>query len=180
MCLSWLAIDEATCRNILNASECLLALMTFDAIVSKTSVVQTIRKGKRIERSFQQVAKFVDTFNTENNRDPTILEIDEWRPSLAEHERPLDRIIISHENFPIEATEVLGSIPKRKYLLSYWQGDWYEFYAPWSSGSTVATDPSDVYAFGNRWLHYCVLVGIGMIELCGGFMVVKKHELREA
>ena len=66
---------------------------------------------------------------------------------------------------------MFGVPPNGAYLLSYWRGEWFEYYASWSQESTLVLDPTEYYIGRNRFLEAGLHIAMGAVLLVGASLL---------
>ena len=149
-----------------------LALISTGALVgcAHGSVVRSAEDSREILASFEQAAGFIDRFEAEENRLPSREEYETWARTAPGDSRDLR--IIEVETGPYQrapgsddAASDLGPVPEGAYYLTYWRGEWLEYYAGWSGQTTLPLRPRDYYVLGSPFLDVpaYVLAGLGLL-----------------
>jgi len=133
-------------------------------IFTDNGLDKTMAHSREIEATFNDTAQFIDSFKKENSKFPTDAEIQNF-------------LKINHPQFveTISVNSNLGEIPKfinerpsDSYYLTYWRGEWAEYYAGWSKQSTLNFDKNSYYSFGSKTLTILaaflswVLIAVGI------------------
>jgi hypothetical protein len=159
-------------RKLASIVLCLVAIICLLLGVSVTPdswIESTIENGRAIEQSFRLAVSHIEEFRKKNARLPTPGEYQNWAkvtPNLGMAGQ-MDLVI---DQFPREGIEEFGNPTAGAYLLKYWRGDWYEYYASWSGRSSIALDKEAFYAFGNRYVDIAVFLALSVL---GIFVAIK-------
>ena len=73
-----------------------------------------------------------------------------------------------------QALNRLGAPPPGSYMLRIWDGDLFQYYAPWSGRSTLPLDESDFFMSGSRSVDICLAAGAGALFLLAGLWLWRR------
>jgi hypothetical protein len=138
------------------------ALAALSTALSLPGIEDTIRRNREIASVFDAGAQFVDHFRHSYGRLP-IVEFQEWVNAQQGHLSDARFLSIHTTRFPAEIRNRFGTAPQSSYVLSYWRGEWFEYYASWTEGSTLSFDVSDYYPFGSQALGTVIASLIGIL-----------------
>mgnify|MGYP001481658322 CR=1 FL=1 len=130
---------------------------------------RTIEHSRELERSFQTASQYVTTFSRGRGRLPTAQEFETWADTFppTPYTSP-NGMRLQVDSFPDEALKQFGPAPEKSFLLVYWRGEWYEYYASWVNRTSLHFDQSKYYALGSQLADGSVLIVIALVALIGG------------
>jgi hypothetical protein len=144
----------------------------------------TIEHSKVIERKFKVAANYVNNHKQKFGRLPTKQEFDVWTSSFPDEpyssssSSPKDiGIAIDTKHFPDEITRLCGQPPEDSYVLDYWRGEWFEYYASWVDKSTLEFDESKYYLFGNKYLAGASYILIALLSFVSWWLIWRKKSI---
>jgi hypothetical protein len=109
----------------------------------------TIQNAREISKSFSFASGFVERFKSEHGRLPYENEFSEWAKTQPENISLHNmEIIYFQQQFPPGVIEKFGSPPINSYIIEYWRGEWFEYYASWVDASTLELDVKKLYFLG--------------------------------
>jgi len=134
-------------------------------IGEERTVNHTIERSRTIETGFRDAADYIQNFQTTQDRLPSKSEFSEWSSRFPEHvDSPRHFDLESRvDHFPEEVIKKFGPAKGGSYLLSYWRGEWTEYYASWANRSTISFDARRYYFLGSNFadvMSMVVLTGI--------------------
>ncbi len=130
-----------------------------------SGVEHTVANAREIERAFGQASAFVDGFSQSHNRVPTEQEFSVWAATQPEgvHSARTFQFLTSPSQFPREITQKFGTPTPNSYLLQYWRGEWFEYYASWAKASTLELNPKSFYLLGSPIADGIALLALGLL-----------------
>ena len=150
----------------------LLCLAIAEVFAWRGGVEHTIKNAREIEQAFGQASVFVDGFIQSHNRLPTEQEFSAWAATQHEgaHSARTFQLLTSPSQFSDEEiVQKFGPTTPNSYLLQYWRGEWFEYYASWAKASTLELNPKSFYFLGSPIADGIVLLVLGLF-----FAVVAK------
>lgn len=130
-------------------------------VIGGDSVDQTVQSSRKIESGFQDAANYINNFRDSNARLPTEAEFSQWAlhfPDSVDSPRHFD--VWRSDRPPREVIDKFGSAPKDSYFISYWRGEWMEYYASWVNRSTLILDPRGYYMLGSQFADVMLMLVI--------------------
>jgi hypothetical protein len=123
-----------------------------------SSADQTVEHNKQLDKSFKTAAQHIEYFKSEHRRPPTDAEFNTWASGfpLVPYSNP-NGMQLSYSSFADEAIKMFGPPVAGGYLLVYWRGEWFEYYASWAKRSSLEFDESKYYALGIKYADGGVL-----------------------
>jgi hypothetical protein len=111
----------------------------------------TIQNAREIEKSFSAASVFVEGFKQTRSRLPTDAEFRIWTETQSERVHSVRHIdlITSSSQIPQEVIEKYGEPDRGAYVLQYWRGEWFEYFASWANASTLELDAGRFYFLGS-------------------------------
>ncbi len=131
-------------------------------VPGRLAVGDTVKHSRMIGAAFDEAADYVDWFRVTNDRLPSKEEFSAWAQTQPKGAYSVDGVSIWLTP-PVEHD--LGPVPPGSYLLGFWRGEWYEFFAGWSRETTLELDPNVFYLLGSFWgdLAAWILLGITLL-----------------
>lgn len=136
---------------MLGALSVLAALLTVLWGMSGRAIDETIQHSREIERSFALASTFVEGFKQSHGRLPSEAEFSAWadtQPDKAHGPKGM-LLLTSQDRFPLEALRKFGSPGQAGYVIQYWRGEWFEYFASWANASTLEFDAKKFYLLGS-------------------------------
>jgi len=123
-------------------------------------IESTIEDNRAIEASFQKTAAFVEQFRRDHSRLPNDDEFKDWsgRQPFANYS-PIYMELLT-DKFPEGVVENFGAPPTLGYVVSYWRGEWNEYYASWTEKSSLIFDASEYYVLGSPAIDAATVIAI--------------------
>ena len=143
----------------------LTALFALMALGSGSTVNETIAHSRAIQDRFLAAHQSVENFRQQNQRFPDQEELAALEAGRFASIRILKPGDFGMATFYEDAGDRLGAPAQGSYVLSFWRGEWTEYYAAWSGRSTLVFDPAAYYATGSRFLDF--LAGVFIACLLG-------------
>lgn len=144
----------------------LLCLAIAEVLAWRGVVEHTIENAREIKQAFGQASVFVDGFIQSHNRLPTEQEFSAWTSTQPEgvHSARTFQLLTSPSQFADdEIVKKFGPPAPNSYLLKYWRGEWFEYYASWAKASTLELNPKSFYFFGRPIADGIVLLSLGLL-----------------
>jgi hypothetical protein len=130
---------------------------------------KTIEHNKQIEQSFRLASHYVSTFKETNGRLPSKQEFEDWASGHPSTPYSIPNgMWIEVKPFPDEAIKKFGKPTDGSYLLVYWRGEWFEYYASWIDRTSLEFDESKYYALGNKYADGSVVLLLGLCAILLG------------
>ena len=141
------------CISVIFASLALFAaLLAIVFILGAFSGItqDTIQNARAISKSFSFASGFVERFKSEHGRLPYENEFSEWAKTQSGGVHGVQNMEIMYfqQHFPPEVIKKFGSPPINSYIIEYWRGEWFEYYASWVDASTLELDVKKLYFLG--------------------------------
>jgi hypothetical protein len=135
-------------------------------ILFESSIDNTMKHNSEIDLAFNQANEFIQFYKYENNKLPTSAELKKWPSQFPQSPHTPNGIKIITINMPAEIIQKYGK-PKGKlaFVLSYWRGDWSEYYISWENESTIIKNRNKYYWSGNSILEWLIPMSIGILIL---------------
>ena len=97
---------------------------------------RTIESSRKIDNGFRDAAIYIDSFRQGHGRLPNNDEFSLWASRFPDG-------VDSPRYFQVDRADVLsdevikkfGLAPKDSYYISYWRGEWMEYYAAWHTAA---------------------------------------------
>ena len=116
--------------------------------ISGSAVDHTVANSREIGSSLSAAASFVEDFQQTTGRLPSQTEFASWASSQPD--RVHDFMRCETTAFPEGVVKEFGPAPPGSFLLTYWRGEWNEYYASWTGRNTLVFDSSKYYMLGSR------------------------------
>jgi hypothetical protein len=113
--------------------------------------IKTIQHSQQILADFQKAAAFVDSFKDSKHRLPTQKELDGF---FGGYKIDLNLELAGEQDKP----EFVTAKPVGSYVLSYWRGEWNEYYAGWNKQTTLVFDRNLYFPFHSIALAILALI----------------------
>jgi hypothetical protein len=142
-------------RKVIASIFAVLALLSVVIAIifgsSSRIVEQTIQNSHEISKSFSLASGFVERFKSEHGRPPYENEFSDWAKTQSGgvHSVQNMEIMYFQQQFPPEVIEKFGSPPIDSYIIIYWRGEWFEYYASWVNASTLEFEAKKYYLLGS-------------------------------
>jgi hypothetical protein len=117
---------------------------------SADAIQETLSHSREIQRAFTSAVRFVEVWQKAEGRLPSASEFVTSRSQQADETYGVQHIELSTRDFPSEVTARFGSPPEGGYLLTFWRGEWNEYYASWADRSSLSFDPAAYFFFGSK------------------------------
>ena len=143
----------------------LVCLAVADALPWRAGVERTVANAREIERSFGRASVFLDGFFKSHSRLPTEAEFSAWgvtQPQCVHGARTF-QLLTAPSQFPSEITQKFGAPTPNSYLLQYWRGEWFEYYASWAKASTLELNPKSFYLLGSPIADGIALLALSLL-----------------
>ena len=143
----------------------LLCVAIFEIAPWHRGVDHTVANARKIEKAFGEASTFVDGFIQSQGRLPAESEFLAWAATQPEHVHSTRTIqfLTSPSQFPDEIIQKFGKPVPNSYVLQYWRGEWFEYYASWARGSTLQLDPKAFYLLGSPVADGIVLLALSLL-----------------
>lgn len=129
---------------------------------------QTVEHSKELAQTFQVAASYVTSFKQKTGRLPSNQEFETWAASFPS--RPYSSpygMRLELPPFPNDVVEQFGAPPNDAFLLTYWRGEWEEYYASWVNRTSMQLDKSAYYLLGSKFADGALLIAIALAALLG-------------
>ena len=143
-------------RKLIGGSMAVLAALlvcvaVIEILLFGGGVQHTVANAREIEKAFVAASAFVDGFVQSNGRLSTEPEFSAWAATQPEgvHSARTFQFLTLPSQFPPEIVQRFGKPAPNSYLLQYWRGEWFEYYASWAKASTLELDPKSFYLLGS-------------------------------
>jgi hypothetical protein len=143
----------------------LVCVAVFEMVPFGGGVQHTVANAREIEKAFGAAAAFADGFIQSNGRLPTEPEFLAWAVTQPEsvHSARTFQFLTSPSQFPPEVVQRFGRPVPNSYLLQYWRGEWFEYYASWAKASTLELDPKSFYLLGSPIADGTALLALAIL-----------------
>jgi len=152
--------------GVLGVVAVLLVCLAIAEVLSWSGGVErTVSNAHEIGRAFGQASAFVDSFFKSHSRLPTESEFSAWAVTQTEsvHSAKNFQFITSPSQYPPELAQRFGPPSPNSYLLRYWRGEWFEYYASWAKASTLELNPKNFYLLGSSVADGIALLALGLL-----------------
>lgn len=136
---------------VLGAAGLATAAAGLIVFTSSAPINETIAHSRKINRTFTNGVKFVEEWKKAEGRLPSASEFVKWRSQQPNETYGAQHLEFSTRDFPPEAIARFGSPTEGGYLLTFWRGEWNEYYASWANRSSLLFDPAAYFFLGSRW-----------------------------
>jgi len=126
------------------------ALGALYLVVGRSAIRDTVAHSREIQSSFVQAANYVDQFRAKHAQLPTPSEFSRWAEAHSNSAYSVSGVSLFTTN-ELPDRQALGAVPPGSYMLGFWRGEWWEFFAGWSRKSTLEFDESAFYVSGGFW-----------------------------
>lgn len=158
-------------RLVLGVALVILSLLFGLVVVSKigddTSVSRTVANNHVIHAHLVDAASYVRQFLSVHHRLPNQDDAERWRREAPQ--APMRGATWwSAEPFDQEVLEVFGRPPQSEatpFVVSYWRGEWREYYASWKDTTSLTFDANEYYILHSRAADFAVHVLLTAIAL---------------
>ncbi len=124
----------------------------------------TIENAQEIDKMFNTVAQKIEEFRIENKRLPSK---EEFRNKISRSfnvQSPSRNVRYYTSNFPDESLDKFETTPtENSFLLSYWRGEWMEYYSSWEERNTLTLKKSDLYILGNVYRDFALFLTLSFM-----------------
>ncbi len=136
-------------------------------------VAETVEHSKELARTFNVAGEYVTSFKRQFGRLPSSQEFEKWASSFPSrpYSSPNGMTLESPPFLNEELTKQFGTPPEGSYLLVYWRGEWYEYYAGWVNRTSLELDESKYYALGNKLLDAGAVFVFAVLALYCGYRI---------
>jgi hypothetical protein len=141
-------------------------LAGYSAFTGSASIERTIARSREIEAHLVETAKYLEAYSSKFGRLPSDQEAEVWKRQ-APDSALRGATWWSGPPFESEAVERLGAPQPahvNPYVISYWRGEWREYYASWNGKTSLTFESSSYYALGSR--HKEVALDCALALLC--------------
>lgn len=143
-------------------------------ILFELSIDNTIDHNDEIDLAFKQTNEFIQIYKKENYKLPTSSELKNWTSQFPQSPYNPNGIKIFTINIPAEIIQKYGKPnDELAFVLSYWRGEWSEYYISWKNESTIIKDRNKYYWSGNSILEWLIPMSIGILIL----LIVNKNKV---
>ncbi len=136
---------------VLGTTALVTAAVGLIVFASAGAIDETIAHSREIERTFTSAVSFVEEWKNARGRLPSASEFVKWRSEQPEQTYGAQSLEFSTRDFPPEVTARFGSATDGGYLLTFWRGEWNEYYASWRGRSSLSFDPAGYFFLGSEW-----------------------------
>ena len=154
----------------------LAALFLFVALGEENSANRTIESSRKIESGFRNAANYINDFRNSHGRLPTKAEFSEWALRFSDGVDSPRYFQWDGELVPKEVIDKFGPAPKDRYVISYWRGEWMEYYASWADRSTVILDRRAYYILGSEFADVVLMLVITALLVALAIIIWPKRE----
>ena len=126
---------------------------------------ETIKHSQEINSSFRTAVRFIDDWKRTHGSLPTSTEFYAWANGQPDTGFSPRYMQYSRDAFSEEVIGKFGKPTGAEYLLTFWRGEWNDYYPSWSSRGTLILDRSNYYLLGSKWMHYATFGGIFFVLL---------------
>jgi hypothetical protein len=136
--------------------------------IGKHAIADTVVHSRQIQSAFVHAADYVDAFHVRHGRLPNGKEFSTWEESQPDVARAAGSVTLFNSNLLPESHN-LGLVPPGSYMLGFWRGEGWEFFAGWSRKSTLVFDEGAYYFSGSllgdvvSWLAIWLVLTIASI-----------------
>ena len=116
---------------------------------SDEDVEQTIANSRQIESMFTTVASYIDDFRKKEGRFPNVAELDYWKHAQPRDAYSVHEVFLESPGISKDLIQQHGMPPQGAYVLAYWRGEWFEYYASWARKTTLVFDKRSYYVLGS-------------------------------
>ena len=148
----------------------LISWMTF---CSEEIIDYSFEKSLRIEKIFQLAAEKAENFKRTHGHYPNSTEFENWRDELTQFGLYGEIIDYQTKGFRDEVLTDFGQPKGDVFVLHIWRGEWSEYYASWSSQSSLPKSRSDYYETGNRYFDTAILLFLGVFLFVSAVLLKK-------
>lgn len=137
-------------KGLMLAAIAWLVLGALYLAVGKHAITDTVAHSRQIRSAFVLAADYVDAFSAKRGRLPTEDEFSTWEEAQPAVARTAGSVTLFDSN-PLPQRHDLGLVPPGSYMLGFWRGEDWEFFAGWSRMSTLVFDEGAYYFSGSLW-----------------------------
>jgi hypothetical protein len=130
-------------------------------LLSNSLIDHTLENSREIQAAFGSTRTYVDSWIAQHGTLPTEAEFQAWTAQQPERVHSARFMELITGEFPEEAIKKFGPAPAGSYLLSYWRGEWTEYFASWAHKSSLEFDRTRYFAFGSAFADFVVFAGSG-------------------
>jgi hypothetical protein len=136
--------------------------------ISRPAITETVAHSRQIQAAFVHSADYVDSFRAERGRLPTANEFSTWEEAQPDVAQAAGSVTLFNSNLLPERHD-LGMVPPGSYMLGFWRGEAWEFFAGWSRKSTLVFEEGAYYFSGSlsgdilAWLATWLVLTIASI-----------------
>lgn len=136
--------------------------------VGKQAIAHTVEHSRQIQLAFVHAADYVDAVRAKRGRLPTEEEFSAWEEVQPEVIQTAGSVTLFDSNL-LPQRQNLGLVPSGSYMLGFWRGEEWEFFAGWSRKSTLVFDEGAYYFSGSlagdilSWLAIWLILTIASI-----------------
>jgi hypothetical protein len=116
--------------------------------LGRHAITDTIAHSRQIQSAFVLAADYVDAFRVTHGRLPTEKEFSAWEGVQPVIARTAGSVSFFDSNL-LPDKQDLGPVPAGSYMLGFWRGEWWEFFAGWSRKNTLEFDEGAYYFSGS-------------------------------
>jgi len=130
----------------------LLGLMAMSKVDNDYLVSSTVANNHVIHAHLVETASFVRDFLSAHHRLPNEEDAERWKRE-APGAGMRGATWWSRGPFEQEVLERFGYPPQSEtipFVVTYWRGEWREYYASWKDSTSLTFDPNSYYLFGSR------------------------------
>jgi hypothetical protein len=130
------------------------------------------------EAAFREAVRFIAVERSRHGRLPSQAELS----AFSEPRHGADNVSFT----PLEtgccgpALDRLGAPPQGSYMLRIWDGDLFQYYAPWSGRSTLPLDEGDFFLSGQRSVDIFMAGGATASFLLAGLCLWRRRRATPA
>ncbi len=139
-------------------------------LLSNSLVDHTLDNSRQIQTAFESARTYIDSWVAQHGTLPTETEFQSWAAQQPETVHSARFIQLMNGHFPEEAIKQFGPAPPDSYLLSYWRGEWMDYYSSWARKTSLEFDRARYFAFGSSFVDFLVFAGSGAAIFAFGLL----------
>lgn len=130
---------------------------------SDRMIEETIANSHRIEALFKTTAAWVDDFKRRHGRLPAPSELEAWKATQPKGTFSVEHVHLIPPGEAGDLSRPFAAAPPGAYVLSYWRGEGYEYYASWIPASTLMLEKRQYHITGSGILDGLVAAVVGAL-----------------
>jgi len=136
---------------VLGTSGVASAIAGFIVFASAAAIDETVSHSQGIDHAFTSAVRFIEDWKKAEGRLPSNSEFVKWRSAQPDQIFGARHVEFSTRDFPTEVTARFGPPTESAYVLTFWRGEWNEYYASWRDRSSLSLDPAAYFFLGGKW-----------------------------